>query len=273
MRATDRLMVALLALVFSGCANVPTTLGSDTRQALAPTGKLRVAFIATAPTHAIKDSASGELKGPAVDLGREMARRIGVPFEAVPHTSFPPVLAAAKSGAWDIAMMGISAEREKYVDFTSPYMIVQFSYLVSNAFPVSSFADVDRPGVRIAVLERSSPDAYLSRTLRNAALVRLSTLPAVVQALRDGKVDAIYATKATVLAQSVKLPGSRVLDGHSGGEETAIAVPKGRELAAAYARQFVEAVKSEGIVKAAIDKAELVGVVVAPPGATSASKQ
>ena len=38
-----------------------------------------------------------------------MARRIGVPFEPVPYTSFPPVLAGAKSGEWDIAMIGIGS--------------------------------------------------------------------------------------------------------------------------------------------------------------------
>lgn len=264
MRATDWLVTAILAFLFSGCATMQTSATPETREALAPTGKLRVAFLVTAPTHATKDPASGELKGPAVDLGREMARRIGVPFEPVAYTSFPPILAGAKSGEWDIAMMGMSSERAQNVDFTAPYMIVEFGYLVPNGSSMSTVADVDRPGVRIAVLEKSSPDAYLSRTLRNAAVVRMPTLAETVQALRAGKADAAYGTKAGMLSQSVNLPGSRVLEGQFGGEETAIAVPKGRQVSAAYARQFVEAAKSEGLIKSAIEKAQLRGVIVAP---------
>ena len=264
MRATDWRVTALLAFLFCGSASAQSSPISEARQALAPTGKLRVAFLGTAPLHAVKDPASGELKGPAVDLGQELARRIGVAFEPVAYTSFPPVLAGAKSGEWDIAMMGISAEREQIVDFTVPYMVVEFSYLVPVGSSISSLADVDKPGVRVAVLEKSSPDAYLSRTLRNAALVRLPTLADTVQSVQAGKADAAFATKATMLSQSAKLPGSRVLEGEFGGEETAIAVPKGRPLAAQYADRFVQAAKSEGLVKAAIEKAALRGVVVAP---------
>jgi polar amino acid transport system substrate-binding protein len=264
MRATHWFVTGILGFLLSGCASIQTSPTPETRQALAPTGKLRVGFLATAPTHASKDPASGELKGPAVDLGREMARRIGVPFEPVAYTSFPPVLAGAKSGEWDIAMMGISSEREQIVDFTAPYMIVEFSYLVPSGASIFTLADIDRPGVRIAVLEKSSPDAYLSHTLRNAALVRLPTLADVMQSLGAGKADVVYAVKASLLSQSEKLPGSRVLEGQFGGEETAIAVPKGRQLAAAYARQFVEDVKSEGLVKSAIERSGLRGVVVAP---------
>jgi polar amino acid transport system substrate-binding protein len=271
MRVTNEFAIAVIACLMCGCGTMQTAPESGAKQALAPTGKLRVAFLATAPTHAIKDPATGELKGPAVDLGREIARRVGVPFEPVPYMSFPPVMAGAKAGDWDIAMMGVSVEREQHVDFTSPYMIVEFGFLVSAGSSISAVADVDKPGVRIGVLEKSSPDAYLSRTLRNASLVRLPTLGAVVQSLRDAKVEAIYATKATVLAQSMNLSGSRVLEGRFGGEETAIAVPKGRKLAASHARRLVEAIKSEGLVKAAIEKAGLRGVLVAPPEVTSAA--
>lgn len=257
-------IAAVFALTIQSCAGVQTGPGDQQRQALAPTGKLRVGFLSTTPIHATKDAASGELKGPAVDLGKEMARRIGVQFDPVAYTSFPPVLAGAKSGEWDIAMIGISTEREQLVDFTAPYMVVEFGYLVPNGSLISSLADVDRQGIRIAVLEKSSPDAYLSRTIQHATLVRVPTIANMVEALKAGRADALYATKANMLSESAKMPGSRVLEGRSGGEEVAFAVPKGRQLSAAYARQFVEESKAEGLVKAAIERAGLRGVVVAP---------
>src|SRR5688572_15042961 len=71
MRVTSELAIGLIACLFSGCASMQTAPGPEAKQALAPTGTLRVAFLATAPTHAMKDPATGELKGPAVDLGRE----------------------------------------------------------------------------------------------------------------------------------------------------------------------------------------------------------
>ena len=258
-------LVAAFAVVLSACAGVLESSTSEQRNALAPTGKLRVGFLSTTPIHATKDAVSGEFKGPAVDLGKEMARRIGVQFEPVPYTSFTPILAGAKSGEWDIAMMGVSSEREQIVDFTAPYMVVEFGYLLPTGSPISALADVDKPGVRIGVLEKSSPDAFLSRTIQRATLVRLPSVANMLESLKAGKVDALYATKANMLVESAKMPGSRVLDGRVGGEEAAFAVPKGKQLSAAYARQFVEAAKSEGLVQAAIERAGLRGVVVAPP--------
>ncbi|HYG54619.1 MAG TPA: transporter substrate-binding domain-containing protein [Burkholderiales bacterium] len=264
MRAIRSFALVTLVLLLNGCAGTSPSNSAQAREALAPTGKLRAGFLATAPTHAVKDPASGELRGPAMDLGRELARQLGVPFEAVPYTSFPPLLEGAKSGAWDVAFMGTSAERAQVVDFTPPYMIVQFSYLVPKDSALGSPADIDRAGVRIAVLEKSSPDAHLSRTVRNATIVRLPTLGETVQAIAAGGAHAAFGTKAGMLAQAAKVPGSRVLDGEFGGEETAMALPKGRAGAAAHARDFVEAAKAGGLVKAAIDKAQLRGVVVAP---------
>jgi polar amino acid transport system substrate-binding protein len=254
----------ILALILGACATAHWEVTPEQKQALAPTGKLRVGFLSTTPIHATKDAVSGEFKGPAVDLGREMARRIGVEFEPVAYTSLPPVLAGAKSGEWDIALIGVNPERAELVDFTPPYMIVEFGFLVPGGSSIATSLDVDRTGVRIGVLEKSSPDAYISRMVKHASLVRAPTIAGMVELVKAGKVDVLYATKAGMLNEAAKIPGARVLDGALGGEETAIAIPKGRQLGVAYARRFVEASKSEGLVAAAIERAGLRGVVVAP---------
>jgi polar amino acid transport system substrate-binding protein len=58
-----------------------------------------------------------------------------------------------------------------------------------------------------------------------------------------------------------KLPGSKVLGGHWGVEHFAVAVPKGRDQAMAFLRQFTVEVKSEGLVGAAIARAGLRGAI------------
>ena len=70
--------------------------------------------------------------------------------------------------------------------------------------------------------------------------------------------------KPTLFEMSNQLPGSRVLDGRPGIDPHAMAMPKGRGLGVAYAHQFIEGAKSEGLVKAAIEKVGMRGAVVAP---------
>ena len=81
MRMFHRLLIAAFATALAACAGAPKKPTPDEKQALAPAGSLRVAFLATTPIHATRDAQSGEFKGPAVDLGREMARRIGARFD------------------------------------------------------------------------------------------------------------------------------------------------------------------------------------------------
>ena len=257
-------LTGIFALMLTSCVGMQTAPTPEARNALAPTGKLRVGFISGSPIHATKDAASGEFKGVAVDLGKELARRVGVPFEPVAYSSVPALIGGATTGEWDVATMGINAERALVVDFTAPYMEVEFSYLVPQGSPISTLSDVDRPGVRIGVVEKSSPDVYLTGTIRSATLVRAPTVAGMAESLRAGRADALFGTKAGMLSQAEKLAGARVLEGRSGGEETGMAIPKGRDLSAAYVRKFVESAKSEGLVKAAIERAALRGVVVAP---------
>src|SRR6058998_1586188 len=264
MRTTHWLMTAILGLLLTGCAGISTAPTPEARQALAPTGKLRVGLQLGNPLNVTRDSASGEMTGVGFDLGKELARRIGVPFEPVLYPSVGALLDSGKSGAWDVAFVGFSPERAKEWDFSALHLEMEFGYLVPGGSSISTMADVDRPGVRVAVQEKSQPDVFISRTLNNAVVVRASSLAGTVETLKSGTADAIFSIKPSLFEVSNQLPGSRVLDGRPGVDPHAMAMPKGRDPGVAYARQFIEDAKSEGLVKAAIERAGLRGVIVAP---------
>jgi polar amino acid transport system substrate-binding protein len=204
------------------------------------------------------------MKGVAFDLGKELARRIGVPFEPVLYPSVGALLDAGKSGAWDVAFVGFSPARAKEWDFSALHMEIEFGYLIPGGSSISTMADVDRPGIRVAVQEKSGPDAFFSRTLKNAVFVRAASNPGALEVLKTGKADVMVSIKPVLFELSNQLPGSRVLDGRPGIDPHAMAMPKGRDLGAAYARKFIEDAKSEGLVKAAIDRVGMRGAVVAP---------
>lgn len=265
MRTTDRwLVAATLGLLLMGCAGIDTRPSPEVRQALAPTGKLRVGLQLGSPHNVIRDSTSGEMRGVAFDLGTELARRMGVPFEAVLYPSVGALLEGGKAGAWDVAFVGFSPARAKEWDFTPLHMQMEFGYLVAANSSVATMADVDRPGIRVAVQEKSQPDAFASRNLKSAQVVRASSLAGTLEMLKSGRADAIFSIKPSLFEASSGAPGSRVLDGHAGVDPHAMAIPKGRDAGVAYARRFIEDAKSQGRVKAAIERAGMRGAVVAP---------
>src|SRR5512134_2216809 len=110
MRMRNWLWAGFAGLLIGGCAGPQTGPTPETKAAVAPTGKLRVGFI-SASIYVTKDPATGQLKGVAIDLGSELARRVGAEFQPVVFATAPAVIAGAKAGEVDVALMGINAER------------------------------------------------------------------------------------------------------------------------------------------------------------------
>lgn len=266
MRPIRWLMAAILVFVLVACGSMDTAPTPEARLALAPTGKLRVGLQLGSPHNAVRDPVSGEMRGVGFDLGTELAQRLGVPMEPVTYPSVGALLDGGKSGAWDVAFVGFSPARAKEWDFTALHMQMEFGYLVPGGSSISSMDEVDRPGIRVAVQEKSQPDLFVSRTLKNASVVRGSSLASTLEILKSGKADAIFSIKPSLFEASSQLPGSRVLDGTPGLDPHAMVMPKGRDSGLAYARRFIEDAKSGGTVKAAIERVGMRGAVVAPPG-------
>jgi polar amino acid transport system substrate-binding protein len=254
----------LFGLMLTGYASISIAAAQESRHVLAPTGKLRVGLYLDSPTHVVRDAASGEMKGVGFDLGKELARRMEVPFEPVFYKVIDDLISGAKSGEWDVAFVGASPARAKEMDFTGPVLESEVGYLVPSGSSISTSADVDRSGIRVGVPEKSQADSVLSRTLKNAELVRGPGLASVLEMVKSGKVEVFAANKANLFEMSDQLPGSKVLDGRFAAQQIAMAIPKGRESGMSYAQKFVEDAKSKGLVKAAIDRAGLRGAVVAP---------
>jgi ABC-type amino acid transport substrate-binding protein len=129
----------------------------------------RAAFL-SGPLYATKDAGTGEFKGVAVDLGRSLAGRVGVPVQPVVYASPAAIIAGAKAGEWDVAFMGMNAERAAAVDFSAPYMEVEQGLLVRAGVLIASAPEVDQPGMRIDVLEK--PRAKLCPSIRYVTITR-----------------------------------------------------------------------------------------------------
>lgn len=256
-------MIAMAAFLLVGCATPAVAPGADVRQVLAPTGKLRAGLYPGTPTSIIGDPASGEAKGVGYDLGKELARRLGVPYEPVVFSKNAEVLEAVKAGHVDVAFTNATAARAKDMDFTAPYLEIELGYLVRAGSPIAALAAVDTSGVRVGVTQGSTSDGRLSRELKHAVVVRAPTVKSGTEMLSRRQIDVFATNKATLFEMSDELPGARVLEGRWGVEQHAIAIPKGRDSGLPYVRRFAEDMKSEGVVGSAVARAGLRGVVAA----------
>ena len=252
-------------LAAAGCATVPATSVDDARRALAPTGKLRVALFEGNPTHAARRP-SGETVGVAHDVGRALARRLDVGFEPVGYANLARLLDGGRAGEWDVAFLGVSPERRAHLDFTPDYIAVEIGYLVPPGAALASVEEVDRAGVRVAVVASGSPEALLRPLLKNASLVSAPAMAAAVELVSAGQAHVLAGQKPAMYGVASRMAGARVLEGTPASETAALATPRGRApVAMAYATRFIEEARADGTIRSAIERAGLRGVVVASP--------
>jgi polar amino acid transport system substrate-binding protein len=258
-KITFVLMTAALLASSSPMPQVPAAV----RAALAPTGTLRVGINYGNPILVQGSPATGDLRGIAVDLGRELARRIGVPVALVPYDAAGKMTDAVKTGAWDVAFLAVDPARADDIGFTAPYVEIEGTYLVPAGSPLRTIEDVDRDGVRVAISAKSAYDLFLSRSLQHAQIVRASSIPASIDLFTSGKLEAVAGVRQALITAAAKLPGSRVLDGRFMVIPQAAGMPKGRDAGARYLREFIEDAKASGFVAESLKRSGADGATIA----------
>jgi polar amino acid transport system substrate-binding protein len=231
---------------------------------LVKAGKLQVGLGLGSAALALKDPATGEVRGPALDLGRALAVRIGVELQPVEYPKPGAILEGARTNAWDVALLIVYAARTGEADFSPSYMESDVTYVVLAGSSIRNVADVDQSEVRIA--EGSSSNPYLSGKLKRAKLVFADSLPAALDLVRTGHAEAWVAPRAVLLAQVANVPGFRVLEDRVAVLSYAALVPKGHAGRLAYVSEFIEEAKASGLVKQTIERHGLQGVQVSPAG-------
>jgi polar amino acid transport system substrate-binding protein len=255
-------------LLAAGAESVPSTEGPTSlqRQELVPTGKLRVG-IASAPAKSalfVTKDAEGKPQGVTVDLGKELANRLGVPVEFLAASGSGELIDALTSGTIDVTFTPIDEERRKRVDFGPPYFVIESTYLVRPGSDIKNLSEVDRPNVRVIGIANTATIRAAAHSLKNTTPTAIKSVSEATELLRTGKADAFALTHDSLRPVAAQLPGSRILDGNFLQTGIAIAVPKNRPNALAYVTSFMQDAKASGFVRHAFDNAGLNDLKIAP---------
>ena len=241
------------------------TGSSSVKQELAPNGKLRAAINLGNRVLSQTDTATGKPKGITVELAHELASQLDVPVVLITYDAAGKVFDALKRGEWDIAFLAIDPVRAAEIEFTAPYVLVEGKFVVPKISDLKTIDDIDLSGVRIAVARGSAYDLYLSRTIKNATLVRSPTAEASMTMFLTDKLEAAAGVKQPMMEFVKRNPEFWMIERRFMAIEHAMGMPKGRSMGADYLRAFIEQMKASGFVAAALQRSKQYDAVVAPP--------
>ena len=174
---------------------------------------------------------------------------------------------ALKSGVWDVAFLAIEPARAAEISFTAPYVLIEGGYMVPKDSALKAVDEVDRPGIKIAVGLNSAYDLFLTRTIKNAQVVRAHTGggEAMIELFLKDKLDVVAGVKPVLVEYAKTNAAMRIIDGRFMVIQQSMGLPKGRTTAARYVRTFVEDVKASGFVADALKRSNQTDASVAPP--------
>lgn len=233
---------------------------------VAPTGTLRAAYLSGNPAQAVKDPATGTVRGVAVDLARELARRHSVEVSLIGVATPQDVIEAVQGGTADVGFVAYNPERAGPVAFSQPYMLVQQTFVVSQDSTIRSIADIDRPNQKIGARKGDSIALYLARTLKRAQLVNTAQAGAteIKQMLVSGQLDAFGANRQRLSDVLPEVTGLRLLPDDLYGVEQTLIVPMGKPDVLKIVNQFIDDVRRSGFLQSSIERSGVVGIAVAP---------
>jgi polar amino acid transport system substrate-binding protein len=236
--------------------NVAVEIVSD----LAPTGVLRAAVNLGNPV--LAQGTPEAPTGVTVDIGREIAARLGVPAEFRCFAAARESFEAAVSEEADICFLAIEPARAGQIAFTAPYVLIEGVYAVPNESPLRTVDQVDSTGIRIGVKHGSAYDLFLTRSLRHATVVRGVE---GTEEFVSGGLDVAAGVREPMTEFVAANPGCRLIDGRFMEIRQAVGTAATKQAKTVeFLHDLVEELKASGFVADALRRSGQTAPV-APP--------
>ncbi|MCC8946461.1 amino acid ABC transporter substrate-binding protein [Bradyrhizobium sp. Arg62] len=229
-------------------------------------GVLRVCIWPMYYSISFRNPDSGQLEGIDIDLSKELAKDMGVKLDYV-ETSFGSFIADLQANKCDLGMFGVGAtmKRAQAVAFSDPYLTSGVYAVVRKGGPITSWADIDKPGVNAGVSLGSYVENFMRSYFKNAKTVAVAP-PATTQAeLLAQRVDVVMTDYPASIKMNAQFDWTTTVAPPENLSVTpyAYVMNQGDQIWLNYVNLFVRTIKLDGRLKAAAEKNKL-GPIVAP---------
>ena len=187
-------LVGLFVVVAAGCGTSTNTL-SEVRVK----GTIQFAMSGGYPPFNYYND-QGELVGFDIEIGEEIASRLGVSYEPVP-TDWDGIIGGLLAGSFDgvLGSMGITEARQESVDFSDPYYYSGAQLVVRNDSSITDPAQVT-PDMRIAVVTGTT---FADQVVEwGAEPVYYDSDAITLMELNSGNVDRVITDRLVALINS-----------------------------------------------------------------------
>jgi len=253
------------ALLLAAAALQPAAAG-PVLERIKASGTLRVCIWPDYYGITWRSPRTGQLAGIDIELSAEFAKSLGVKVQYV-DSSFARLIDDLTAERCDIAMhaVGITPQRQQALKFSQPYLKSDiYAVTTRSSRVVRQWADIDMPGVKVAVQAGTFMEPVMAAELKQAQMVVIKPPLVREQELEAGRVDVFmtdypYSRRLLDNADWARLVSP---PGPFHPIPYAYAVKPGDDEWLRQVDEFVAQIKRDGRLEAAARRAGLTEIVV-----------
>lgn len=206
-------------------------------------GKLVMVTNAEFPPYEFHDQ--NAIVGIDVEIAGAIAEQLGLELE-IEDIAFDSIIPEIVSGKADIGAAGmtVTEDRKQNVDFSDTYAHATQVIIVKEDSEITGVADLE--GKIMGVQQGTTGDIYVSGDYGDEAVERYAKGMEAVQALAQGKVDAVVIDGEPAKQYIKEVEGLKIIDESYTDEDYAIAIKKGNTAMVEAVNKALAELKSEG---------------------------
>ena len=221
---------------------------------LAPSGVLRVGLNMSNFLLVNSVDKLGFPDGLSPDVGKKIAEELNVSCKLVQFKR-PGLLAdAVNEDKWDIGNIASEKERSKTIDFSDPYVNIDANFIFRNKDNFTSNEEINSPGIKIVLAERSAYDLWLTENFKNAELIKVKTIDSSHKLFREGGVDVLAGLKPKLLEELKINDDFKIISNPFTYIKQSIAIKKGNPEILLFLNDFISKLIKEGYVESLLKK-------------------
>ena len=211
-----------------------------------------------------KNSTFSKPQGLSPEIGKLLARELGVNYEFVTFKN-PGLLAdAVNNDEWDVGNFAFEKKRAEIIDFSNPYINIDANFLLRKNSEINQNNDVDNKNNKIAVVNRSAYDLWLSDNYKKAKIIRAKTIIETHNLFYNQDVNILAGLKPKLLEELKNNNEFKLIDEPFTFIKQSIGIKKGKTKAIDFINNFVSKKIKDGTIKSLLEKYELVDKLSIP---------
>ena len=155
---------------------------------------------------------------------------------------------------WDIGNIACENERSKTIDFTDPYVNIDANFMFRKKDNFKTNDDINLTGIKIAVLERSAYDLWLTENFKNVELIRVNTIEESHQLFREDKVNVLAGLKPKLIEEIKTNNDFQMINSPFTYIKQSIGIKKGAPEILDFLNKFISKLIKEGYVESLLKK-------------------